>query len=250
MAMQKKRRVPRAPFIVTVTAAASLGAIAALPGCGTSVTDATDPDGCYPEGPVACNPPLPQCPDSVPAQGAACDTAPQGCEYPGDGACVERVIATCGSDFTWSVEEVSSCIQCPAEMPAGGTPCSLPPDQTCTYTVDTGCGPMDAFMSCAEGVWQGGPPTCNPPPPETCYTLATEGECTSLAPFCRWLVPGCADATVPPPPLSQAGCFPEWDCAAGDICPAGTSCMQVVIDPCYDLPCDACAATASLCTAP
>jgi hypothetical protein len=109
---------------------------------------------------------------------------------------------------------------------------------------------METQATCFEGSWQVATLTCNPPPPDTCSTLATEADCAANQSFCRWLVPGCADPGVPPPPLAQAGCFPSFDCAAGDVCPDGTSCQTVVYDPCYNKDCYGCSAVASLCVGP
>jgi hypothetical protein len=286
MATQRKRKAPRASFVTTVAAASAL-AFAALPGCGTTVSagcpgeqpaygsSCSDEgqvcgygsDGCgnpleiacqdgawgYAETVASCNPPPPElCPDDLPAPTDSCPALGASCEYPGDGGCIDGYQATCEEDGKWFVVVTDHCQEpeCPAEMPAPGEPCPPSWEASCPYTVDTGCGPMEAQATCVDGIWLVDTPTCNPPPPEYCTTLATEADCGANQPFCRWLVPGCADPGTPPPPLAQAGCFPSFDCASSADCQGEAICQEVVYDPCYNKGCDACGAVASLCVGP
>lgn len=296
--MQKKRKTPRTPFIVTLTTAASVASVAglmALPSCKPvvdtggstgcpdnppqSAADCSDDGqvctydycgstidyrcegGSWEHDPIAsCNPPPPPaCSDEVPASGSSCNVPGVVCTYTStDPACPSDLTATCGDDLTWSITSDATCNPppppplCPEELPNQGEPCDGS-EPVCTYPVDTPCGPMDVQAACEDGVWRVPvvqSPTCNPPPPDLCYTLATEGECAALGSFCRWLVPGCADPASGPAQLSQAGCFPSFDCAVSEQCPVGTSCQEAIYNPCYNLACDACGAVAKLCTAP
>jgi len=288
MATQKQRKAPRASFVVTVAASAAL-AIAALPGCGSTVSGSCPEaqpsygsdcsgdgqscsygsDGCgnateyvchngaweYGEMIGTCNPPPPDlCPADLPAYGAPCGEVGAICDYPG-GACDIGMTATCGDDLTWSVYDAGSCNpppppSCPAELPEQGAPCDPTWEEYCSYPVDTGCGPIDAQAQCVDGTWQVAIPTCNPPPPDYCYSLTSEADCAANASFCRWLVPGCADPSSPPPALAQASCHPSYDCVSSDECPVGTTCSEVVTDPCYNQGCDACGLVSNLCVAP
>lgn len=238
MATQKKRKAPRAPFIVTVSAV-SFVAFAALPGCGTVTSNPPPPDG------VAC-------PDADPSIGGACDYDGQSCTY-GTDECGNPIDYACANgEWTWG-PGTGTCNppppECPAEAPAQGAPCDEGWDGPCFYTVDTGCGPVEAQATCFGGQWDVPLPTCNPPPPEYCYTLATEDECALNGSFCRWEVPGCAEPGSVPPALPQAGCHPSFDCISDGECLAGSTCQEVVINPCYNDVCDACGATAMLCVA-
>ncbi len=255
MAKHSKRRAPRAPFIVTVTAATTAMALA-LPGCGTTVTSGgedppTDPD--CPAG-YACNPPPTpsECPESTPAQDSACDAPGMECEYPDPDCEYSATFATCENgawQVGWTGGSCNPPAPCPAEIPANGDACGWE-EPICTYTVDTGCGPMDVPATCENGAWSVAIPICNPPPPEVCFQMTTEADCDGMGPTCRWLVPGCADPASPPPALAQAGCFPSYDCTDSVECPAGTACEQRAYDPCYNDVCDACGSAAMLCVAP
>lgn len=235
MAKQKKRRAPRAPFIVTV-AATSAVALAALPGCGASVSTSAGEPG--------------ECPEVMPSAGSSCAVEGQSCSY-GSGGCPADMSCEGG---VWEWDTGLSCNppppdECPVSAPNNGDPC-FNTGLSCPYTIDDGCGPIDTTASCQGGVWSVGISTCNPPPPDYCYSLTTEADCDLNGDVCRWLTPGCADPATPPPPLAQAGCFPSYDCASSAECAAGTTCEQRVYDPCYNLACDACGAVAMLCVAP
>lgn len=283
MATQKKRKAPRASFVITVTAAASALTLAALPGCGSTVSGScpeAEPsygsscgeagqsctygdDGCgnpieyacedgawgYGDSVSTCNPPPPPlCPDTIPSYGAACDVVGSLCEYAD--SCGLTSSATCSSDLTWEVTHVScNPPPCPPEAPVPGTACVQPWGE-CIYTVDDGCGTTEAQAECVNGLWQFSVPICNPPPPDYCYSLTTEAECGAAASLCRWLVPGCATPGTSPPPLAQAGCHPSFDCGTSAECLAGATCAEVITDPCYNLDCDACGASSKLCVAP
>jgi hypothetical protein len=282
MPTPKKRKNLKAPFLVTFAAMAAV-APAVLSGCGSSVVTGSGGGDCpaampgagtdcsgetlqcgYGEdecgspieftcsggkwaqsGPtVSCNPPPPDCPAATPAQGSSCPIPGMACTYPGTGGCVFEVQASCDANLTWQVSEIMSPCNppgCPAEIPTQGEPCVPPWEGTCTYTVDTGCGPLPETAICENGQWSLSTTICNPPPPDYCYSLTTATDCAAQT-FCRWLVPGCGD-----PPLPQAGCFPTYDCATTSDCGVGQTCQEVVINPCYNLPCDACGANVHLC---
>jgi len=131
----------------------------------------------------------PQCPSSVPTQGASCDARLTGpCNYTGapcppfGGA---PISATCTSTG-WQVTEVScnppppdvpldavdatadvdaSSAACPATAPAAGDPCARVDTTPCSYTVPClGNLPISIQVVCARAVWQvvtGA--ACNPP---------------------------------------------------------------------------------------
>ncbi|WP_437322581.1 hypothetical protein [Sorangium sp. So ce381] len=347
MAMQKKRKVLKAPFIVTVAAAASLTGAMALPGCTPTVSDGSCPesapavgsscevddlscgygddgcgrpidytcsDGVWEQAPTAtCNPPPPpECPPALPAAGSACAQPGMNCNYdePLPTGCPSTV--TCGDDGTWSEPIAPACnpppLECPPEKPAAGSACVQPgmrcpyedaapalscpstvtcgddgtwtetvvptcnppapvcPEKMpsdgdlceggtgpCPYEMMTGCGPMPTQAECVQQKdtwsWQVAEIFCNPPPPEVCLTAATEDACANLGPACRWLTPGCGDASETPV-LAQAGCFPSQGCEVDEACPGGTRCQELVINPCYKQACDACGSTVKVCAPP
>ncbi|WP_438021735.1 hypothetical protein [Sorangium sp. So ce233] len=259
MTMQKKRKVLRAPFIVTVAAAASFVGAVALPGCGPTVDDGGCPDG------WACNPPSPpECPDEMPGRGSSCDADDLSCSYidpcgnPIDYACV---------DGSWRVELEISCNPpppppaCPEAMPETGSACELL-GESCSYAGPPDC-PEPTVVTCgADGEWSvtitvscNPPPPPPPPPPQDCLTAATGEECAGLGPACQWLVPGCAEG-MGTPALAAAGCFPSLPCGEVDAaCPAGTRCQEVVVNPCVaaspgDVTCAACGSTVHVCVPP
>ncbi|XYH92632.1 hypothetical protein ACMHYB_32740 [Sorangium sp. So ce1128] len=184
--MQKKRKVLRAPFIVTVAAAASLAGAVALPGCDPTVQGGSCPeeepergssceaddlscdyidscdnpigyecvDGAWQvESEISCNPPPPpECPAEMPATGSACWQIGAGCAYGGPPDCPEPTIVTCGDDGTWSVTTIAvSCNPpapaCPEELPADGDPCEAGIG-TCGFMMPTGCGPLPVDGEC------------------------------------------------------------------------------------------------------
>jgi hypothetical protein len=339
MSMQKKRKVLKAPFIVTVAAAASLAGAVALPGCDPTVTNGSCPESapeigssCEEDGlscnygeescgipiyrtcmgevwdrapTVACNPPPPECPAEVPKAGSACEERGKTCNYDTTGC---PSVVTCGDDGTWSEPISPACNppppECPVEMPKAGSACAEPgktcnydatscpalvscgDDGTwsepispacnppppvcpevmptdgdpcvaasgpCPYEMMTGCGPMPTEAACVQQKdtwsWQVAEIFCNPPPPDVCLNAATEDACENLGPACRWLTPGCGDASTTPV-LAKAGCFPSQGCEVDEACPGGTLCQELVINPCYKQACDACGSTVKVCAPP
>ncbi|WP_437678451.1 hypothetical protein [Sorangium sp. So ce131] len=239
--MQKKRKVLRAPFIVTVAAAASFAGAVALPGCDPTVQGGS-------------------CPEEMPERGSNCDAEGLSCDYI-DG-CDNPISYAC-VDGAWRVEAEISCNPpppppaCPEVKPESGTPCDGEIG-TCGYTMMTGCGPMPIDAACVleDGAWrwQVYEIACNPPPPDLCLTAATAEECAGFGPTCQWLVPGCAEDTGTPA-LPAVGCFPNQPCETDDACPAGTFCEEVVVNPCVaDSPgavtCAACGLTKNVCVPP
>ncbi|AUX41156.1 hypothetical protein SOCE26_025630 [Sorangium cellulosum] len=295
MTMQKKRKVLRAPFIVTVAAAASLAGAVALPGCDPTVQGGSCPaelpergsscdaddlacdyidscdnpidyrcvDGAWQvEAEMSCNPPPPpECPEQLPEAGSGCWQLGASCAYSDPPDCPEPTIVTCGDDGAWSVTVAVACNPpppgCPGVMPESGDPCDAELG-TCGYMMMTGCGPMPIDAVCVleddTWRWQVHEIACNPPPPDLCLTAATAEACTSLGPTCQWLVPGCADDTGAPA-LSAAGCFPSLPCETDDVCPAGTLCEEVVVNPCVasspdGVTCAACGLYTNVCVPP
>ncbi|WP_242515144.1 hypothetical protein [Sorangium cellulosum] len=225
--MQKKRRVLRAPFIVTVAAAASFAGAVALPGCNITVQGG-------------------HCPEEMPARESRCNADDLACAYVD--SCDNPIGYRC-VDGAWQVEAEMSCNPPPPECP--GPACNPPaPPPTCPdempkresscNAVDLSCAYVDSCDNpigyrCVDGAWQvEAEMSCNPPPPpqpEECLTAATADECAGLSPACQWLVPGCADEPGPPA-LPAAGCFPRPTCEDDAACPDGMRCQEVIVDPC------------------
>ncbi|AUX33776.1 MULTISPECIES: hypothetical protein [Sorangium] len=270
MAIQKKRKVLRTPFVVTVAAAASFAGAVALPGCDPTVQDGSCPaerpaegsscdaddvsctypgtcgddtfrftceDGAWQMGvDPTCNPPPPACPEERPEAGSSCTAGGLSCSYLDD--CDNPIDYTCMGG-AWQMGPEMSCNpppppECPEATPEDGAPCEGAIG-TCGYMMPTGCGPMPIDAACVlEGDtwrWQVHEIFCNPPPPEHCLAAATAEACAGLGPTCQWLVPGCADGDGAPA-LPAAGCFPSLPCESDDACPAGTLCQEVVVNPC------------------
>lgn len=78
MAKHTRRRAPRAPFIVTVTAATSAMALAVMPGCGSNVVV----EGESTSGATGGNPA--GCPAESPPYQGACAQPGLECTYPDD----------------------------------------------------------------------------------------------------------------------------------------------------------------------
>lgn len=272
MAMQKKRKVLRAPFIVTVAAAASLAGAVALPGCDPTVEGGSCPEeipergssceaddlsceyidscdnpigyGCVDgawqvEAEMSCNPPPPpECPAEMPATGSACWQLGAGCAYNGPPDCPDPTIVTCGEDGTWSVTVAVSCNPpppaCPEELPADGDPCEAGIG-TCGFMMPTGCGPMPVDGECVlQGdAWRWQVHEAFCNPPPPEECLRA-----ATAGACASLGPACqwlvpGCADEPgPPALAAAGCFPSLPCETDKACPAGTLCQEVVVNPC------------------
>lgn len=218
MAIQKKRKVLRAPFVVTVAAAASLAGAAALPGCDPTITDGS-------------------CPEARPAAGSLCEDEGLLCDYGEDG-CGSPIGTRCAEgmwlDLTATCNPPPPPPACPEAMPAAGSACSKP-GESCAYTGPPDC-PQPTTLTCGDdGAWSVTiAVSCNPPPPpppEACLEASTAEECAGLGPACQWLVPGCAEETGTPA-LPAVGCFPSVACKADTECPAGTLCQEVVVNPC------------------
>lgn len=222
-------------------------------GCGSPIT-ATCAGGVWSvsyEG--TCNPPPPQeCPLSVPSATEYCWEPGFTCTYTDE--CGQTITATCdGSVFQVSWPPLSCNppppVECPLDPPTAGAGCA--PDvaaYTCDYVVDTACGPTPLSATCdldASGLWSWSisAETCTPATPQ-CALYASAGAC-ELDTTCRWLEPASCPPS-PESPLAPAGCFPVADCTAAD-CAAGTTCVEVLVNPCWDSLCDACAAPANVC---
>jgi len=239
MAKHTKRRAPRAPFIITVTAATSAMALAVMPGCGGTVVDSESTGG---------NPST--CPAEFPPYQSACTQPGLECTYPSDGC--PPVTVACESG-TWQVQPGPTCNppppDCPPERPEQGSACTQI-GNTCFFPSEVYCADEDVAYCGNGGTWELSFSYCNPPPPDACFYAPTEEECLAYGSMCRWLVPGCADTTAPPPALEQPGCFPSADCASNANCWGEDTCQARVYNPCYNQACDACGATAMVCLAP
>ncbi|XXY50663.1 hypothetical protein WME91_05915 [Sorangium sp. So ce269] len=231
--MQKKRKVLRAPFIVTVAAAASLAGAVALPGCDPTVQGGSCPEeepergssceaddlscdyidscdnpigyGCVGgawqvESEMSCNPPPPpggSCPEEEPERGSSCEADDLSCDY--IDSCDNPIGYGC-VDGAWQVESEVSCNppECPAEMPATGSAC---------WEIGVGCaygGPPDCpdptIVTCGEdGTWSVTVAvSCNPPPPACPEELPADGDpCEAGIGTCGFMMPtGCGPLPV------------------------------------------------------
>ncbi|WP_437475700.1 hypothetical protein WME75_23930 [Sorangium sp. So ce1014] len=165
MAIQKKRKVLRAPFIVTVAAAASLAGAVALPGCLPTVQGGG-------------------CPEVIPERGSSCDADALSCDYLD--SCDHPIEYGC-VDGAWQVEAEMSCNpppppecpdeaacnpppppECPDDLPATGSAC-WQLGASCAYASPPDC-PEPTIVTCGEdGAWSVTVAvSCNPPPPPVC----------------------------------------------------------------------------------
>ncbi|WP_437629480.1 hypothetical protein [Sorangium sp. So ce854] len=149
MAIQKKRKVLRAPFVVTVAAAASFAGAVALPGCDPTITDGS-------------------CPETRPATGSSCEGEDLLCNYGEDG-CGSPIESRC-ADGTWQ-DLTATCNPpppppaCPEVMPAAGDPCSEP-GELCSYDGPPDCLDPTILRCDDDGAWSVTVAvSCNPPPP-------------------------------------------------------------------------------------
>jgi len=148
MARQKKRGAPRAPFIVTITAASAV-ALAALPGCGEATSN--------PPGPSDAG-----CPEEEPS-GGDCGQEGLGCSY-GQNACGQASQYECVEGGWVHLTPTPPC-DCPAVLPRHGDPCVPTVVPSCIYPIDTGCGSTERPATCVDNAWDTTAGICNPPPP-------------------------------------------------------------------------------------
>ncbi len=255
MATKPKRQGLKRAFVVTLAA----GVIGGAAACGSEVDVQSDgsSDGCPSAAPAPgdacgaprscgygdtycgatfecvagawqstsppCNPPPPDLCTDVPPTGP-CFTPGMTCTY--DDVCEPDVVTCVGGQWVMSI---GGCVnppppelECPLAPPLSGDPCFV--FGTCSYLVETPCGPQELLAECDGLAFSLVEPTCpDPPPPGPCPGYLTPESCwADLA--CRWLTPGCGD-----PPLPAAGCFTAEDCAPGG-CPDGTSCQLASAD--------------------
>jgi hypothetical protein len=132
---------------------------------------------------------------------------------------------------------------CPAELPEQGAACDTGWDgpYTCDGYIDPFCG-LDVSATCQnDGTWLVDQIACNPPPPDYCQTIDDVESCESSA-GCVWHEPGCAEGDEE----TVQGCFSEFACSPG-TCGLDETCTTVLIDPCWDSLCNACAAETNVC---
>lgn len=206
--------------------------------CPSSAAPVWQSDG------VSCTPAAVDC--WVASEGDVCAIPGDGCGE-GDGPCGSGFQNDCGDDHRWHTSSIGGdCCDCcpdssacPFNPPSDGQSCDPCLDSPmCAY--DEQCGGGTSASCGDDGVWHVFTSDCPPPAMEPCYLFAGESDC-ALAPYCRWLVPGCIDPTVP-----TAGCYPIDDCTPGACAPSET-CAEVNADPCYNKGCSACAATVAVC---
>lgn len=182
------------------------------------------------------------CPEFLPADGEACASIGLECEYYGyQGDCGEEStpIYTECTESGW-VSYWTRCQPepiCPEVMPIAGTDCSGWYDAYwCDYEVaceELALATLRCDFSSDPPLWvlDGGSQTCG----EGCGVLADRESCASSS-ACQWLEPGCAAEDQV---AITAGCYPVVDCLASG-CGAEQICAELVYNPCFDQPCDAC----------
>lgn len=174
MANQRKRKVLRAPFIVTVAATATVVGVAVLPGCESVVV---------------------RCPASPPEAGSRCSEEGQSCSF-GENGCGAPIEYTCRSG-AWQ-DGTATCDRsqpaCPASPPEPSSRCG-DEGQSCSFG-DDGCGGLIEY-TCRGGVWQDDTATCNPPPVECPVSLPDEGSpCFERGVQCTYKDSTCEGETV------------------------------------------------------
>ncbi len=119
--------------------------------------------------------PIPQCPETAPAEASACDTySPGDCSYV-DGCAARPAGAPADKTFackagTWTRTSQSYVAACPADAPAPGDSCascagSYPAN--CTYPVNgSGCPGPTAVCDPKTLTWSVAITSCNPPAPD------------------------------------------------------------------------------------
>ncbi|XXX71943.1 hypothetical protein WMF30_30285 [Sorangium sp. So ce134] len=240
MAIQKKRKVLRAPFVVTVAAAASFAGTMALPGCTPTVHDGQNGS----------------CPEERPEAGSSCDVDDLSCFYNGE-CVIDTVRYTC-VESAWRMEvQGSTCNPpppgCPEQRPQAGSSCPVD-NLSCSYIDDCG-NPID--YTCVGAAWQMGPEmSCNPPPPPECPETFPEtgSACWQIGANCAHNnPPDCPEPTIvtcgedgtwsvtvavscnPPPPAC-----PETTPEDGDPCAGGIgTCGYMMPTGCGPMPIDA-----------
>jgi hypothetical protein len=234
--MMKNLGIRAAAMLFLTVAAGSAGACGGTVSVGGSTgTGSVGSAGNGGETGTGTGTALPGCPASEPQNGDACASQGLTCNYPTAG-CGVGVEASC-FDGIWSLAGPATCA-CPAQLPAGGSPCDPCCTNTCSYAMGSTCGP--SAMCDPSGTWTVTVPPC---PPPSCGQLTQPLDCAMMD-GCRWLVPGCSS----PPPSFYEGCYPA-DCDPnGGGCPMAT-CIQVDTDPCWNSGCTACSGgTAYVCT--
>ncbi|WP_437720021.1 hypothetical protein [Sorangium sp. So ce861] len=179
MAIQKKRKVLRTPFVVTVAAAASFAGAVALPGCDPTVHDGS-------------------CPAERPEEGSSCDADDVSCTY--SGTCGDDTFRFTCVDGAWQMGIDPTCNPpppaCPDERPEAGSSCAAG-GLSCSYLDDCD-NPID--YTCTGGAWQMGPEmSCNPPPPPECPETFPEtgSACWQIGASCAYgNPPDCPDPTI------------------------------------------------------
>ncbi|WP_437736320.1 hypothetical protein [Sorangium sp. So ce1335] len=211
--MQKKRRALRAPFIVTVAAAASVAGAVALPGCDITVVQGGG------------------CPEQMPERESSCDAVDLSCAYV-DG-CDNPIGYTC-VDGAWQVESEVSCNPPPPEEECPGPVCNPPPPPPACpdempkrgsrcNAVDLACAYVDGCDNpigtrCVDGAWQvESEVSCNPPPPEEdcpSWMPDTGTACSQIGMDCVYGDPGdCLE-----PPIMTCGDDGTWVMTRDEYC--------------------------------
>ncbi len=180
-----KRRVPKAPFVVTIAAlAAACGGNAFSGGSGGSAGSAGDAGsagsgtggsggsaGSSGSSGSAGTGGQSQCPTSAPGSGTSCAGFAGGiCEY--DPCQFQPSLFECQGGV-WVATGSSSCnppppFECPPTEPLAGSACYGDGSEgvVCSYDYGPCCPPDEA--RCVNGFWEIMGVDCNPPPPDPC----------------------------------------------------------------------------------
>jgi hypothetical protein len=182
----RRKKPMKAPFVVTVSAAAV--AVAFVAGCNGLVEGDPNENGNQsPSTPPVWNPPRPEpprpttnppppeqpCPAAEPQDGALCMGWVSQCTYkdrcetrPSDSSPARTYRCSGGQ---WNRTSPSYIAGCPAVMPRAGDSCATCGDHLpaqCNYLEGSGCPPAIAACDPSTLTWSVAISSCNPPPPD------------------------------------------------------------------------------------
>ena len=160
--MHSKKRRPRSSFVVTLSAAAVLGACG-----GTTVGGVNPPPADVDGGNDGGNPA--GCPSTAPTATSCALPDGTSCSY--GGGCYPSQFTCEHGQWARLISNPPAPV-CPQVEPTPGSSCSsceIPSSLHCTYTVGTCQGqPVQGELNCVGGKWQQltGVGSCNPPAPD------------------------------------------------------------------------------------
>lgn len=90
---------------------------------------------------------------------SACAVEQEGCVFDPDD-CLAPTLKCIGGN--WQQVPGDNCFPCPAQLPMSGTSCPHAGD-SCSYSIDSECGPLDYHALCTEFGWSIQEPSdCDP----------------------------------------------------------------------------------------